>query len=139
MRYLLDTCVISETAARLPQPKVLEFLDSLDPRRTFLSVLTIGELNRGIERVADEKKKQRLKRWLDEDVLVRFDGQIAPIDTPVMLEWGRLMARLQARGRVLPAMDSLIAATAVAGDFTLVTRNERDFTDTGVRLANPWA
>ena len=139
MRYLLDTCVISETATQTPEPKVLEFLDSLESRCTFLSVLTIGELKRGIERVPQSSKKQRLTRWLDEDVLVRFAGQIAPIDLPVMLEWGRLLARLESRGRVLPAMDSLIAAIALAGDFTLITRNERDFADTGVRVVNPWA
>ncbi len=139
MRYLLDTCVISELVARQPNPRVVAWVDAVEESRLYLSVVTIGEIRRGIAKLPDSPRKERLNRWLEEDLLLRFSGRIVPIDVGVMLTWGDLVARLERTGRVLPAMDSLVAAIALHGEFTLVTRNVRDFEGTGVQIVNPWA
>jgi len=138
MKYLLDTCVISELIARQPNSKVIEFVDSIDPDDVFLSVITIGEITKGIEKLPKSKRKQELHSWLREDLLVRFNGKIIPLDTGVLIEWGLLTARLESSGITLPAMDSLIGATVLAHKFALVTRNVNDFAGTGVEIVNPW-
>ncbi|GER79288.1 MAG: type II toxin-antitoxin system VapC family toxin [Anaerolineales bacterium] len=138
MKYLLDTCVISEMVSKQPNPKVLEFVDSLDPDAVYLSVITIGEIAKGIEKLPKSKRKQELHAWLAEDLLVRFDGKIIPLSADVLLEWGILNARLESIGKMLPAMDSLIAATVVVHDLILITRNVNDFENTGIEIVNPW-
>lgn len=138
MKYLLDTCVISELIAKQPNPKVAGFVDSLDSDDVYLSVITIGEIAKGIEKLPKSKRRQELNVWLKEDLLVRFDGKISPLDTDVLLEWGILTARLESTGKTLPAMDSLIAATVLAHKFALVTRNVDDFENTDIEIVNPW-
>jgi len=138
MRYLLDTCVISELIAKRPAPQVVAWVDSHDDEDLFLSVITLGEIKRGVARLPDSRRKQQLDQWLEDALLVRFQGRIAAIDTAVMLTWGELVARLEKTGRKLPAIDSLIAAIALQHHLTLVTRNERDFAGTGVEIVNPW-
>ncbi|NCP88598.1 type II toxin-antitoxin system VapC family toxin [bacterium] len=138
MKYILDTCAISELVAKQPNPTVVEFIDSLDPDDVYLSVVTIGEISKGIEKLPKSKRKQELETWLREDLLVRFDGKIIPLDTGVLLEWGSLTARLESTGKTLPAMDSLIAATVLARSMILVTRNVDDFENTGIEIVNPW-
>jgi len=138
MKYLLDTCVISELIAKQPSPKVIEFVDALDTDDVCLSVITIGEIAKGIEKLPRSKRKQELHTWLKEDLLIRFGGKIIPLDTDVLLEWGLLTARLESTGKTLPAMDSLIAATVLAHKFALVTRNMNDFDGTGAEIFNPW-
>jgi len=138
MRYLLDTCVISELVSKHPNPNVVSWVDAIDDEMVYLSVITLGEIMRGIEKLPESIRKDDLVRWLEEDLLMRFQDRIVVLDVPVMLRWGEITARLENRGRKLPAMDSLIAAIALQGDFSLVTRNERDFEDTGVRIINPW-
>jgi tRNA(fMet)-specific endonuclease VapC len=138
MKYLLDTCVISELVAKQPNSKVVEFVDSLDADDVFLSVITIGEIAKGVEKLAKSKRKQELLDWLQNDLLVRFDGKIIALNTEVLLEWGTLTARMETTGNILPVMDSLIAATCNTYSFILVTRNVNDFSATGVEIANPW-
>jgi tRNA(fMet)-specific endonuclease VapC len=138
MKYLLDTCVISELVAKQPHPGVVEFVDTLDPDDVVLSVITIGEITKGIEKLPRSKRKQELLTWLKEDLLIRFDGKLLALDTEVLVAWGMLTARLEASGRTMPAIDSLIAATVLAQQATLVTRNVDDFAGTGVEIINPW-
>lgn len=138
MNYLLDTNVISELVAKQPSPKVVEWIDTLADERIYLSAITIGELKKGIEKLPASQRKESLRDWLHEELLTRFGGRILAIDTAVMLTWGQLTATLEQRGRKLPAMDSLIAALALKSGFTLVTRNEAGFSDTGVTVLNPW-
>jgi len=139
MKYLLDTCVISELVTKKPNPKVVEFVDSLDPDDVFLSVITIGEIVKGIEKLAKSKRKQKLDNWLKEDLLARFDGKIVPLDIDVLIEWGTLTARVESKGKPMPAIDSLIAATIATHKMTLVTRNVEDFASAGIEIVNPWA
>lgn len=88
MRYLLDTCVVSELVARDPNQQVVDWIDGVDPEAVSLSVITIGEIRKGIEKLADSKRKSMLQQWLEDELLVRFSGRILPIDSGVMLTWG---------------------------------------------------
>lgn len=138
MRYLLDTNVISEFRKPRPNPLVRAWLDKIDSENAWLSVITLEELQKGIARLSDTTRKKALQAWLEDDLIVRFAGRIVALDTGVLLTWGNLLARLETDGRMMPAIDSLIAATALHGNFVLVTRNEVDFTHTGVTIFNPW-
>ncbi len=138
MKVLLDTCVISELVAKQPNPKVVEFVDSLDPEDVYLSAITIGEIVKGIEKLPASRRKVALLAWLKDDLLVRFDGEIVSLDKDVLMEWGTLTARLELTGRPMPAIDSLIAASARAYQMTLVTRNVVDFEGADVEILNPW-
>jgi predicted nucleic acid-binding protein len=138
MKYLLDTCVISELIAKQPNPNVVEFVDALDTDDVFLSVITVGEIAKRIEKLPKSKRQQELEDWLREDLLVRFDGNIIPLDSKTLIRWGELCAKLEGIGITLPAMDSLTAATVLIHQMTLVTRNESDFENTGIEIVNPW-
>ena len=138
MSYLLDTNVISELIAREPNQKVLDWLDSLDPGALYLSVVTLGEIRKGIEKLPPSKRKGALQNWLETDLLLRFQGNILDISVDIMLGWGELTGRLENEGKPIAALDALIAATALQGKFRLVTRNDSDFQHTGVTIDNPW-
>jgi tRNA(fMet)-specific endonuclease VapC len=138
MKYLLDTNVLSELVVKQPNTRVIDWIDSVDPNSLYLSVITIGELRKGIEKLPKSKRKTNLLEWLNDQLQLRFRGRILAIDIDVMLAWGILMGQLEQVGRPLPAMDSLIAASALHHNCSLVTRNEDDFKETGVVLMNPW-
>ena len=138
MTYLLDTCVISELVTKQPNLHVVQWVDSIDEDKLFLSAITVGEIKRGIEKLADSSRKSALAEWLEGDLLIRFTDRILPIDIPVMLVWGQLTADLEKQGRRMPAIDSLIAATCLQARLDLVTRNEKDFAHSGVAVVNPW-
>jgi predicted nucleic acid-binding protein len=138
MTFLLDTCVISELVEKQPNLHVVQWVDSIDEDKLSLSAITIGEIKRGIEKLADSSRKSALAEWLEGDLLIRFTDRILPIDIPVMLVWGQLTADLEKQGRRMPAIDSLIAATCLHGRLDLVTRNEGDFAHSGVTVINPW-
>lgn len=138
MRYLLDTCVVSELVAREPNQQVIDWIDSVDPEAIYLSVITIGEIRKGIEKLADSKRKSMLQQWLEDELLVRFSGRILPLDSGVMLTWGQMIGRLELSGKKMAAMDSLIAAIVSHRNLILVTRNEGDFQHSGVQIVNPW-
>lgn len=138
MRYLLDTNAISELIAKHPDERVIQWVDELDPASVYLSVITIGELRKGIEKLLASRRRDKLRAWLTDELLVRFRDRILVLDVDAMLVWGELVGRLERRGRPLPAIDSLIAALALTHSCTLVTRNEADFAGTGLKLANPW-
>jgi len=133
-----DTCIISELVAKHPNPKDVDFVDSLDSDDVYLSVITIGEIAKGVEKLTKSKQKQELYSWLKEDLLVRFDGRIIPLDTEILMEWGILITHLESTGITLPAIDSLITATTLTHKLTLVTRNVGDFGGIGIEIVNPW-
>lgn len=138
MSFLLDTNVLSEVRRPQPDPNVLAWLDQVDEDRTYLSVISIAEIRRGIGLLDEGRRKRALAEWLEGDLLDRFDGRILPVDVPAALAWGDLMAESKQRGFALAAMDGLIAAHAVSRGLTLVTRNTRDFAGLKVELLNPW-
>ncbi|BAZ83524.1 MAG: type II toxin-antitoxin system VapC family toxin [Sphaerospermopsis kisseleviana] len=139
MTYLLDTCLISELVAKQPNQKVLDWVDAQIPETLYLSVITIGEIARGICKLTPSKRKESLTTWLNETLPNRFEHRILTLDVSTMVLWGNLICQLEQNGRPLPAMDSLIAAIALQHSLSLVTRNEKDFAGTGVVIINPWS
>jgi toxin FitB len=138
MSYLLDTCVISEFTRRQPNDHVIHWLDNVDESKLFLSVITIGEIQHGIERLPDSRRKNELLTWLNDELVDRFNGRILDLDVATLLLWGSLTARIEASGKPMSVMDSLIAASALHNKLTLVTRNTSDFLPCGIQLINPW-
>lgn len=138
MKYLLDTCVISELVAKRPHQQVIDWIDQLDPDSVYLSVITIGEIRKGIEKLPTSRRKATLETWLSDELLIRFQDRILAIDTAVTLVWGQLIGSLELEGKNIAAIDSLIAAIALHNRCTLVTRNENDFKYADVTIVNPW-
>lgn len=138
MKYLLDTCLISELVKKEPNPAVVSWLDEQDEQKLFLSVLNFGELQKGISKLPDGTRKNELQAWVVLDLVERFTGRILEIDLETALCWGRLQGEAEQAGEKLPVMDSLIAATAVAHGLIVVTRNVRDIERCKVRVCNPW-
>jgi tRNA(fMet)-specific endonuclease VapC len=139
MNYLLDTCLISELVAKHPNQKVLDWLDDQVPETLYISIITIGEISKGISKITASKRKESLTKWLNETLPNRFKDRILGIDFATMVLWGNLVGQLEQNGRPLPAIDSLIAAIAIHNCLSLVTRNEKDFDGTGVVIINPWS
>jgi predicted nucleic acid-binding protein len=138
VNVLIDTCVISELIRPKPSPRVMTWLDGIPEERIHLSVITLGELRKGILRLDDAKKARRLQAWLDNDVRRRFQGRLLDVDADVALAWGRICAEAERGGYPRPVMGGLLAATALVHGLTLVTRNTSDFSHTRVEVFNPW-
>lgn len=139
MKLLLDTNVLSEVTRPQPAPSVLEWLDALDEDQTFISVISLAEIRRGIALLDKGRRRDALAQWLAEDLPQRFDRRVIPVDQPVALAWGDLMGAAKRSGRGMSSMDRLIAATASAYDLTLATRNIGDFQGWSIKLQDPWA
>ncbi|MBW6426106.1 type II toxin-antitoxin system VapC family toxin [Rhizobium sp. XQZ8] len=139
MRLLLDTNVLSEVTKPSPAEGVLRWIHGLDEDRTFISIVSIAEIRRGVALMDSGRKRDALGEWLAHDLPQRFENRIIPLEAPVALAWGDLMALAKRSGRGLASMDGLIAATAVAHQLTLATRNTKDFEGLGVDIFNPWA
>ncbi len=135
MSYLLDTNVISELRRKSPNPDVVEWFSERPAVTLHLSVLSLGEIRKGIESMVDAVRRQQISDWLETDVKAFFSGRLLPIDENVSECWGRLQA---SAGRPLPTIDSLLAATAMSHDLVLVTRNAKDFSGLPVEIFNPW-
>ena len=136
MSYLVDTNVLSELRRPRPHPAVRDWFAQRPAATLFLSVLTLGEIRKGVQATSDERRRQALGDWLEADLPAFFTGRVLGVDTAVADRWGRLIAEA---GRPLPAIDSLLAATAVVHGLVLVTRNVRDFAGLPVQIFNPWA
>ena len=136
MSYLIDTNVLSELRRKQPDPAVVRWFSQRPASTLYLSVLTLGEIRKGIEGVADAARRLALLDWLDTALPAFFAGRILSIDTPVADRWGRLVAQA---GRPLPVIDSLLAATAAQHGLILVTRNLRDVQGLGAQVLDPWA
>jgi toxin FitB len=135
MSYLLDTNVLSEVRRKVPNPGVVDWIARRPASTLYLSVLTMGELRKGVEGVADASRRVSLLDWLETELPAFFTGRILPVDLQVADRWGRLVA---AAGRPVPAIDSLIGATAAHYGLSLVTRNVRDYANLGIDVINPW-
>jgi predicted nucleic acid-binding protein len=133
--YLIDTNVLSELRRKEPDVNVVNWMNQRPARSLYLSVLTIGELRKGIEALPIGNRKTQLVDWLEQDLTRFFSGRVLTVDHAVADRWGRLMAQAQ---RPLPAIDSLLAATALVHDLTLVTRNVNDFQHPGLVVIDPW-
>jgi len=138
MKYLLDTCVISELTKPQPNLYVLVWLQAIQSEDLFLSVINIGEIKKGIYKLPASSKKQALLLWLS-SLLSDYQNRILPVDLAVMESWSAIVASAEKIGQPVASMDGLIAATAYTHHLTLVTRNERDFSACNVTIINPWS
>lgn len=137
MRVLLDTCIVAELQKPKPHPAVLEAVSRADDEDLFLSVLTIGEITRGIAQLAAGKKKRQLAAWLrglEED----FSDRLLAVDHETATIWGEITARARRQGTTVPAVEGLLAATALRHGLNLMTRNARHVAVAGVLVVNPW-
>lgn len=138
MSFLLDTCVLSELARPKPSPRVVDWVGSQSELTLHLSALTLAEIQLGISKLAKSSKRRTLERWLHDELADQFAGRILPIDGVVAHTWGRVQAMAERKGRRVPVFDGLIAATAIANDLIVVTRNGAHMAPTGVEFSNPW-
>jgi predicted nucleic acid-binding protein len=138
VNFLLDTNVVSEWGKPRPNSGVVGWLAAADEDRLFLSVATLAELRYGVERLPAGRKSALLREWLETELTSRFEGRVVAIDEAVAATWGKLLAKADAAGRPLGAMDGFLAATAAVHQMTLVTRNEKNFAGAGIKTFNPW-
>ena len=135
MSYLIDTNVIAELVRAKPNAAVLDWFAHTPDDALFLSPLTLGEIRKGVEKLLEPQRREKLRLWLEHDLRDWFGPRILPIDPDVADHWGRLLAQA---GSPVPAIDSLLAATALHHDLRLVTRNTRDFDYAGLEVIDPW-
>lgn len=138
MNYLLDTCLLSELRKPDPDPGIVTWISDIDEGRLFVSILSLGEIQKGIARLENGRRKNAFQHWLEDDLLSRFEGRIVHFDLDMALEWGLLSAVCESKGRPAPVVDTLLAVTAIVRNLVLVTRNDKDFSDFPVKILNPW-
>jgi predicted nucleic acid-binding protein len=136
--FLLDTNCISEAVRVRPDPNVENWVRAAEQELLYLSVLTLGEIRKGLAGLAQGKRRTRLETWLEVELQFRFSGRILPIDVGVADRWGLLEADAKRKGKPLSTIDGLLAATAVHHNLTIVTRNVADFNGLSVPVLNPW-
>ena len=135
--FLLDTNAVSEWVKPQPNSGLIDWMDATDEDRIFLSVVSLAELRYGVERLAEGKRRRRLEEWLEEELPLRFEGRVLPVDPSIADSWGRTVSRYEAAGRPMGVIDAFLSATAEAHQMTLVTRNVSDFALLKMVL-NPW-
>ncbi len=135
MRYLIDTNVISELVKSTPNKQVVKWFNTVSDRDLCISVLTIGEIRKELIKIDNESRREKIRFWLEHELTAWFGKRILPIDQDVANKWGLLQAKTN---RTLPAIDSLIAATALHSDLIIVTRNTKDFDWLALEVINPF-
>ena len=138
MKYLLDTCVICEIIKPKPDANVIPWLQNQNEDDLYLSVLTFGEIAKGIEKATDDARKKRLKLWVTEDLRKRFEGRIISIDLDVVVKWGEIQGIAELSGKPMQSIDGLIAVSGLVHNCVVVTRNTSDMAQSNVELFNPW-
>lgn len=138
MNYLLDTSLISELVKPTPNKAVLKWVEGHPEQTMFLSVLTLGEIQKGVAKLARSKRKALLQEWVNNDLPRRFSGRVLDITGDVALLWGKLQGEAEMKGLKMPVIDSLIAATGKLHNLIVVTRNGTDIVQSGVEVFNPW-
>lgn len=136
--YLLDTNVISELTRLQPEPKVVLWFQATSEELLYLSVLTIGEIRKGINSLPRSNKRALLESWLSNDLVLRFAGRILDVNLDIAERWGLISAQAKIAGTPLAVIDGLMAATALHHNLTLVTRNTKDVQVAGISTLNPW-
>jgi toxin FitB len=135
---LVDTNILSELTRKKPEPAVEAFLKQAGKEHVYMSVLSLGEIVKGIAELPASRKRQDLEAWLEAEIRPWFGQRILPVSAAIAERWGLLSAGGKLRGAPVAVVDGLPAATALENDLTLVTRNSRDFASLGVAIVNPW-
>jgi toxin FitB len=138
MKFLLDTCVISEIIKPQPNDNVISWIQNQSEENLYLSVLTFGEIEKGIEKASDGSRKNHLKLWVEGDLKNRFKGRIISIDMRIATRWGEIQGIAELVGKPMPSIDGLIAASGIVHNCTVVTRNISDMEQSSAVLLNPW-
>jgi len=138
MSFVLDTCVLSELVRPKPEPAVVEWVETQAEDRLYLSALTLGEIEKGIAKLKDARRKEKLRTWLEDDLRRRFAGRWIDVTPEIARIWGRIQGEAELAGRKIPVIDGLIAASALHLGFRVVTRNEDHFRASGVEVVDPW-
>jgi toxin FitB len=138
VRWLLDTNVLSEATRDRPRRSVVDWVAAQAPENLAISVVTLSELLDGASTNADEVRRRKLTSWVENEVSTMFEDRTLPLTPSILIDWLRLGRRLRANGRAREAADLLIASTARVHKLTLVTRNVRDFAETGIIVYDPW-
>ena len=138
MAYLLDTCAISEMVAVKPNAKVLSWFEHQAEETLFISVITSGEIQKGINQLETGKRKLKIEAWFFDELVPNFQGRVITLDEKIMATWARMIAEYKLKGIVRPSFDSLIEATALHHNLILVTRNEKNFLSSNVSILNLW-
>jgi toxin FitB len=138
VNYLLDTCILAELRKPQPNENVIDWINAVDEVRLCISVITLGEIQKGIAKLDDSPKKRALQIWLEQDLRSRFDNRIFDIDIDAALGWGILHGQAEQHGQPLPVVDCLLAATAIRHNLIIVTRNAKDFVRFPIQMLNPW-
>lgn len=138
LKFLLDTSLVSELIRPRPEKKVVAWIGGVEDDLLALSVLTIGELQKGVAKLPQGDHRKKLARWIDEDLRLRFQGRVLPVTEEVAEAWGRLSGEAEAKGAKLPVIDALLGATALVHGLTVATRNTTDIARTGAAIFNPW-
>ncbi len=138
MAYLLDTCTISEMISVRPNGNVLKWFESQSEKTLYLSIITIGEIEKGIYQLPQSKKRLRLETWLFDELAPSFQNRLLGIDRKLMTAWAKMIAELKTKGMNRQSFDSVIEATALHHQLILVTRNVKNFKNSQVTILNPW-
>ena len=138
MKYLLDTCFLSELRKPQPNKGVIDWLNQVNEQNLYISSVSICEIQKGISQLNDPVYQQNLIYWLDNTLLPWFNNKIIPVDSKLARHWGELLGTFSKKGLTRPIMDTLIAASVIHGEFILVTRNTNDFKLFEMKLYNPW-
>jgi toxin FitB len=136
--YLLDTNCVSEAVRAQPEPRVMSWLETVDEALLYLSVLTLGEIRKGVASLPQSRRRASLENWLNAELQARFSSRILPVDLAIADRWGVLAATAKNKGRALSVIDGLLAATAIHHSLTIVSRNDGDFAGLQVQVFNPW-
>jgi toxin FitB len=139
LKYLLDTCVISEIIRPQPDDGVIAWVQEKNESSLYISVLTFGEIEKGIEKALDSVRKRKLQLWVEQDLKQRFENRIIPIDLEVSVRWGAIQGQAELVGKSMPVIDGLIAVSGLVHNCIVVTRNIADMEQSTVELLNPWS
>ncbi len=138
MRYLLDTCVLSESVKKNPNGGVIGWLKKQEELSLYLSVITFGELQKGVSKLIESRRRKKLQEWIDQELASRVAGRVLDVDLGVATRWGELSGVAEKVGRRVPVLDGLLAATALERELTVVTENVQHFQVTECSYFNPW-
>ena len=138
MSFLLDTCAISELRKKSPNEGFIRWIANQEEYHLYLSVLTIGEITKGIKKLNNVSKQDHLQQWVEQKLVSRFQHRLLPINIEICERWGTLLGEAEQVGVKIPAIDALIASTAYVHNLKIVTRNANDFEKCKIGIVNPW-